>query len=59
MNNLKKIGKYHTPLKTSNKKSDEKNRHHISWKNHGIADYIRDAEIEYLKMQQKTRSESK
>jgi hypothetical protein len=59
MNNLKKIEKDYTNSKTSNKKLDEKNRHHISWKNHGIADYIRDAEIEYLKKQQKTRSELK
>ena len=59
MNNLKKIEKDYTKSKTSNKKLDEKNRRHISWKNHGIADYIRDAEIEYLKKQQKTRSELK
>ena len=59
MNNLKKIEKDYTNSKTSNKKLDEKNRRHISWKNHRIADYIRDAEIEYLKKQQKTRSELK
>ena len=59
MSDLKKIEKCYTTLKTSNKKLNEKNRYHISWKNHGIADYIRDAEIEYLKKQQKTRSELK
>lgn len=59
MNHLKKIKKDTTNPKTSNKKLNEKNTHHISWKNHGIADYIRDAEIEYLKKQQKTRSELK
>jgi len=30
-------------------KQDEKDRHHISWKNHGIEQYIIDAFTKYLK----------
>lgn len=48
MNHFKKIKKDTTNLKTSNKKLDEKNKHHISWKNHGIDEYIEKAFVTYL-----------
>lgn len=34
-------------LKTLNKKLDEKNRYHISWKNNGIDQYIKQAFVTY------------
>ena len=40
-----------------NKKLAEKDKHHISWKNHGIDDYIEESYRKYLK-KKKQESES-
>ena len=37
----------------NNRKLIEKDKHHISWKNHGIEKYIEDALENYLKQKEK------
>lgn len=37
----------------SNKKSIEKDKHHISWKNHNTDNYIKESLKNYLKNQEK------
>lgn len=39
----------------SNKKTIEKDKHHISWKNHNIEQYIKKSLQEYLKIKEKRK----
>jgi len=38
-----------------NKKLAEKDKHHISWKNHGIEEYIEHTFQKYMKNQEKAK----
>ena len=40
-------------MNQKNKKLVEKDKHHISWKNHGIDQYISESLKEYLKQEAK------
>ena len=40
-----------------NKKLAEKDKHHISWKNHGIDDYIEESFQKYLEKKKKKQQE--
>lgn len=37
------------------KQSEEKEKHHISWKNHNVRQYIKESFQEYLKIQEKRK----
>ena len=41
-----------------NKKLAEKDKHHISWKNHGIDDYIEESFQKYLKKKKQQEPEA-
>lgn len=58
LNNLKVhykyVGRTMNP-EISNKKTIEKDKHHISWKNHNIEQYIKKSLQEYLKIKEKRK----